>query len=116
METTMSENTNEVNGEETKVNAGPFNSESDAQANKPVKGKARLFAVTKPDGTKCWCWANGSKMAIGTAAKAAGYKASEQGKSNNRVKTLLDDMSEEDRAILIAQYAPAPKPSGKKGK
>jgi hypothetical protein len=95
--------------------AGPFATQEEAQAGKPGNDKSRLFRVTRPDGKECWCWAIDSGRAVLVAAKAAGFKATEVGKPVDKDKLAegLASMSEADRQALIAQYMPAPAPTGK---
>jgi hypothetical protein len=75
----------------------------------------RLWEVRGPGGA-VYAWANGIGMALRRAALAAGFSASclDRAVSKEQLAAGLAALSPEDRAILIAQYVPAP--AGKKGK
>jgi len=92
-----------------KVTRSPFGSVEQANAGKPSNKYARLFRVAAPDGSVSFVWAGGTNEAVGVAAKAANWSAAQVGKdvSKEKVGNLLAQLSQEDRAILIAQYVPA---------
>jgi hypothetical protein len=79
----------------------------------------RVYQVTSPGGKVVYVVAWGVEAAIITAARCEGYKASvaePKGAgplTQERVSSFLANMSPEDRAVLIAQYAPALKGKGK---
>ncbi len=95
-----------------------YASEEEAQNNRPTgegADKLRLFAVTVPGGQAAYVWGRDHTHVIGVVARANGYRASKVGKpvAKEDVAAALSRLSPEDRAILIAQYTPAPAPSGK---
>src|SRR5947209_5254489 len=107
---------------ENRAAKGAFPTVEAAQQSKP-SNKWRLYRVTAPDGTACFTWAGGTGSAIINVAKAHGYKAGslERTPSKDRVAGMLAQLSPEDRAVLVAQFAadnstpPPAKAPGKKG-
>jgi hypothetical protein len=99
-----------------KVHRGMFPTEAEAQAAKPEGTKLRMFRVTK-DGTTRVTWAGNHEGALAQAAKVDGYACSAVGKAPDKEKLAagLAALDPETRAILIAQYVPAPSAPEKKG-
>jgi hypothetical protein len=78
----------------------------------------KLFVVTDEQGTSCYTFASNDGYGLTTVVKARGWSVSEVERAEpSKVKTLLDSLSPEERAELLALYAPAPQePKGNKKK
>jgi hypothetical protein len=87
-----------------------------AQQGKPVTGKSRLYQVSGPNGSLFYTWADGAFSALVNAAKAQGFETTplDKAPTKEKVAGLLGQLSAEDRALLIAQFVPAPAPSADK--
>jgi hypothetical protein len=95
-----------------------YASEADAQQHAPTgagSDKARLFIVTAPGKDAVYLYGRNHGTMIEVVARSHGYRASKVGKpvAKEEVGAMLSRLSPEDRAVLIAQYVPAPKGSKK---
>jgi hypothetical protein len=84
---------------------------AEAQAADPHHKQLRLYRVACPGGEVKFTWAGSSWDAVLNAARAAGYRAASAGKAPTKdsVAQQLAQLSAEDRAALLASYAPAGK-------
>jgi hypothetical protein len=90
----------------------------EAKAAKPAdKPKWHLFAVTDPAGKTSYCWSGSADTVLARVVREAGWQVHRaNGASKEKAAEMLARLSPEDRAALIAQYAPAEAPKhGKKG-
>lgn len=73
----------------------------------------KLMSITSPEGKVSWTYSGIQDTALLRCAKAAGWKASAEGKAptRDRVGAMLAQLSDEDRSILIAAYVPASAPA-----
>jgi hypothetical protein len=128
----MSEHTNgTTNGNATGAAAGRteangtadktplYASEAEAQQHAPTgeaAGKLSLLVVTAPGKDAVYLWGDYTTTALCALARAHGYKSAKVGKpvAKEEVGAMLSRLSPEDRAVLIAQYVPAPAPKGSK--
>jgi hypothetical protein len=75
--------------------------------------KWKLYTV-RGDGGRTWAmWSNGAGNALARAAAAAGFVATraDEPVSKDQLAAGLAALSDEERAVLIAQYVPAAKPA-----
>jgi hypothetical protein len=77
--------------------------------------KWRLFHVTNPEGVEVFIWAYSASLALWAVTKPLGWKVGSPDASAAWLETMLDNMSDEDRAALLAKYVPATKSSGQDG-
>jgi hypothetical protein len=87
-----------------------FSSEAEARTAGPQPGceKWRLWSVSGPGGGSVYLWANNHGMALVGGARHLGVKAVCVDRPVNReaIASGLAQMSEEERAALLAQYMP----------
>jgi hypothetical protein len=102
--------TQETPEKKVKAEAKVYTSKAEALANK-TDAKYQLFQVSAPGKDAVWVWAKWHQQAVFSAAKAAGYKATTEGKAPDKAKVadMMSRLSDEDRAALIAQYVPGKK-------
>jgi hypothetical protein len=85
---------------------------AEAQKNRPEgKESWTLFQVTDPTGRHRWTWANYYSTALWqVAVDADGYTiiSVDELPTKSEVKGMLAALSPEDRAVLIAEFVPAP--------
>ncbi len=111
----MSENNGTTKGgKRAGADYGPV-CESEAALNdvpKPARGEKYTGAL---NGKTYWLWASGAWMAGARLFRHLGGTVAKAGKPVARadVAAGLAALSPEDRAVLIAQYVPAPKGKGK---
>jgi hypothetical protein len=104
--------TPEANGQPVET---VFDTAEEARANRPEEKhpKWRLWAVQGPDGATRYAWAPGADAAFKFVCGAAGWKAQcldRKPANPAMVAGLLASLTPEDRAALLAQYAPPAKP------
>lgn len=125
----MADNTNVQDGGQTAQGQAAANGQAtddtprklyatraDAEADKPAKATkhSKVYEVAKGGAVQGFIWANGYADCGQWAARREGYAFS-TGKTKevtkDEVANFLAGMSDADRAILIAQYVPAPTPA-----
>jgi hypothetical protein len=88
-----------------------FGTAEEARAAKPEKHpKWKVWKVAGPNGAERYLWADGVGHALRQIALADGYAAACLDKQVNKATLAagLAALTPEERAILIAQYVPAP--------
>lgn len=96
-----------------------YTSLDDARASKPTEGsyaKWTLYRVTDPQGEVYYTWNFGREAALLNVVRQAGWTVADEGKAPTKEKVgdLLKQLSDEDRAVLIAQFVPTSPKRGRK--
>jgi hypothetical protein len=109
-----STSTNNGNGtaKNHKADRRVFASEEEARKAGPVLATQKLFAM-QAEGTTVYCWGRGAWQAYMSVAESRGWKVTRTDKpvSRDALAAGLAALSPEERAALLAQFAPTPAPS-----
>ncbi len=113
---TMSENTTEQATTEQANQATPcvlYTTRAEAEANKPADApkSLRVYEVRKKALVAGYIWARGYDPGLAALARMDGYSLSTSSSApitRETVANALANMTDEDRAILIRQFVPAP--------
>jgi hypothetical protein len=98
-------------GARQKVDRRTFATADEAKAAGAVVKSQKLYQVTIPGGETAFVWARRFDQAMETVALARGWTVAGVTDATDKAAAALEALTPEQRAALLARFAPAPEPA-----